>query len=811
MAACAGALGFGPRVIFLPQMYPTLTVVPPSIELDGPESGAQLVATLRSPDGSQRDVTAEVSVSAENDCVQVSDGGFIRARRDGATSVIVTMNERQARVGVIVRRTQDNSAVSFRRDVVAALGVGGCNQGACHGTPSGKNGFALSLRGSDPTADFRTLTRDYLGRRTWAGDADSSLLLRKGMGVIPHEGGVHWRVGSLPAARVRHWLQAGCPDDPPSLAIVTRLEVLPSQIVLTIPGAVHALAVHAHFSDGTARDVTRLCAYSSSRPAIAEVGETGRVRLASEGEAAILVRYLEAQQVVHFTAIDSKREFTWSAPPETNEIDRLVFAKLRQLQLRPAGLCSDATFLRRVTLDLTGSLPTPAEARAFLNDPSPNKRERAIDRLLDSPLFADYWAMKWADVLRVSRKSMHAKGAAGLHQWLRTELAANAPFDQIVRQLLTATGSSALIPPANFYRAVRDASSQAEAVAQVFCGVRLQCAKCHNHPSDRWTQDDYSAMTAFFARVRIRPDSSMTPPPKDALPSAEVVYLDRNGESVHPRTGQPVPPRPLGGAPMTIDGDRRAAFADWLVSPTNPFFSRSVVNRTWFHLFGRGIVDPVDDFRDSNPPSHPELLDYLASEFSTHRFELRRLLRLVLNSSTYQLDSTTGESRRGGDAYFARSTPRLLTAEQLLDAIGDVMESPERFAGAPANRRAIQLPDGDPNHPFLKAFGQPARELPCECERNEDSNIAQALQMVSGPSLHNKLRDPNNRIGRLLQKKLGASEIVEELTLAAYGRLPLAHELQAARDHLARGTDPRKELEDLIWAFLNSPEFLYRH
>jgi Protein of unknown function (DUF1549)/Protein of unknown function (DUF1553) len=806
----AAAAGFAQRAIFPVATESALTVLPASVELDGRRACVQLIVVGKAPDSSSRDVTAQAVYRPDDDLIAIEPNGFVRARRDGTTTLTVEANGKSLRVPVTVRRTAEAMPVSFRRDVIAALSVGGCNQGSCHGTPAGKNGFALSLRGGDPAADFRALTRDQFGRRTSSADPDASLMLQKGLGTMPHEGGVRWRAESVPAQLVRDWIAAGCPNDSPALPSIARLEILPGPRTVHVPDMDQQLAVRAHFADGGSRDVTRLCVFTSSDPAIADVGETGRVVFARTGEAAILVRYLDVMQVIQLTCVDARPEFQWPSPPEVNDVDRLLFAKLKQMRIAPADMCSDAQFLRRVSLDLTGAVPTPAEARAFLNDPTPNKRERAIDRLLESPGFADFWALKWADVLRTSRKTMQVKGAQGLHGWLRAHLAANTPFDRIVRELLTATGSSAVSPAGNFYRVARDPSGQAEAVAQLFCGVRLQCAKCHNHPFERWTQDDYVGMASFFARVRARPDPTFAPPAKNAAPEAEIVYVERTGELTNPRTGQPVPPRPLGGTPLLADGDRRVALADWLTAPANPFFARSVANRVWFHLFGRGIVDPVDDLRDSNPPAHPALLDFLARDFATHQYDLRRLLRLVLLSRTYQLGESGGTAGNNDDKYFARSRPRLLSAEQLLDAVCDVTGVPERFAGLPLGTRAVQLPDGDGQHPFLKAFGQPARELPCECERDGESNLAQALQLVSGPTLHDKLREPKNRIGGLLAKAGAENELFEELFLAAYGRLPQPRELETAHEHMAKAGDPRRGLEDLLWALLNSPEFLFR-
>jgi len=809
LVICIVGSGFSQRAVFLTRSEPTLCVAPTSLSFDGSRASAQLIVSMQSADRAVQDVTAEASYHAVGDCISVEPNGFIRAKRDGTTSLTIEMAGKSLTLPVSVRHSAETNPPSFRREVVAALSVGGCNQGSCHGIPAGKNGFALSLRGADPAADFRALTRDQFGRRTSGVDPNASLILRKGLGAISHDGGVRWRANTVPADVVSDWITAGCPDDSPPLPSSARLEILSSARVLYSPYMNQQLVVRAHFVDSPPRDVTRLCVFTSSDPLIADVGATGKVTFARPGEAAILVRYLDNMQVIQLTCVDARVEFQWPNPPENNEVDRLLFAKLRQMHIAPAELCGDAQFLRRVSLDVTGALPTPAECRSFLDDQSPNKRERVIDRLLDSPGFADFWALKWSDVLRTSRKTMQVKGAHGLHEWLREQLASNTPFDRIVRELLTATGSSAVFPPANFYRVTRDPSGQAETVAQLFCGVRLQCAKCHNHPFERWTQDDYAGMAAFFARVHTRPDSTVLPPAKNAVPEAELVYLARSGEFVNSRTGQPVAPRPLGGPPLRVEADRRAALADWLITPKNPFFARSAANRIWFHLFGRGIVDPVDDFRDSNPPAHPELLEFLAQDFAAHKYDLRRLLRLVLNSRAYQLRDRDGNDK-SDDKYFAHARPRLMSAEQLLDAVCDVSGVPEHYAGWPLGTRAIQLPDGDAEHPFLKAFGQPARELPCECERDGESNLTQALQLVSGLTLHEKLREPNNRIGDLLAKGAGEKEMLEELYLAALGRSPRASELEAAHEHLAKAGDARRGLEDLFWALLNSPEFLFR-
>jgi hypothetical protein len=418
-----------------------------------------------------------------------------------------------------------------------------------------------------------------------------------------------------------------------------------------------------------------------------------------------------------------------------NYVDRFVFAKLKQMSIPPSDLCSDAEFLRRAYLDVCGLLPTREVVERFLADKDPSKRAKLVDQLLERPEFADFWALKWADVFRSNRKTIQLKGAASFQQWLRENVRNNVPFDAMVREMLTANGSTYGNPPANYYRIAKDPQSLAETTAQLFFGVRMQCAKCHNHPFERWTQDDYYSTAAWFARVRLKKDT-LNPAANPQTPGAEFVYVSRDGEVSQPRSGKTMQPKFLGGATPTIPQgkDRREVFSDWLTSTENPFFAKSVANRVWFHLNGKGIVDPVDDFRESNPSCNDELLDALAKDFADHKYDVKHLIRTILNSRTYQLSSQPTDGNRDDAKYFSHAVTKLLTAEQLLDALCDVTGLPEKFQGLPLGTRAIQLPDGEVNHPFLKTFGQPARELACECERESDSNLAQALQLINGPT-----------------------------------------------------------------------------
>jgi hypothetical protein len=616
---------------------------------------------------------------------------------------------------------------------------------------------------------------------------------------------VRFAPGSLPAHILRTWIAEGAKHDLDSAAALQKIEVVPRPRLRYAPARWQQLAVLAHFADGRTRDVTALTVFSTSDRAIASVSAAGLVEFAQAGEVAVLCRYLEAMQAVNLVYLEPKPGFVWQPPPEANFIDRHVFAKLKLLSLPPSELCDDATFIRRAYLDLGAILPSPDEVRAFLADPALDKRARLADRLLARPEYVDFWTMKWMDVLRATRTNLKPKGLDAYRGWLSEHLAKNTPLDQVVRELLTAQGNPFTVGPANYFRALRTPEELGEATAQLFCGVRMQCARCHNHPFEKWTQDDYYGLAAFFAQVGRKTMGAK------ALGVEEIV-LDPKGEVKHLRTAQVMPPRIFGVTlPAAKDADRRQALAGWLTGKDNPFFARAAVNRLWYHLCGRGIVDPVDDFRESNPPANEALLDALAKDFVAHGHDVRYLIRTIMASRTYQLSATGNELNRGDAKYFSHTIVKLLTAEQLLDAIGIATGVPEAFAGVPPGTRATQLPDGEANHPFLKAFGQPARDLPCECERGDEANIGQALQLLNAGTINKKLAAPDNRIGGLLKRGLTVPQMAEELYLATLSRPPREDEVRDVAAYVARAASVRRAWEDIQWALLNSKEFMYRH
>jgi hypothetical protein len=716
--------------------------------------------------------------------------------------------------------------VSFQRDVMAVLSKAGCNAGTCHGNQNGKNGFKLSLRGEDPAADLAALTRDTFGRRTNSLRPEQSLVLLKATAAVPHEGGRRFPVDSPEYRMLFHWIAARLPTDPSDTSALERVTVTPTQQVLIEPADHVQLRVIAAFADGKTRDVTALACFEPSNPSVS-VSAAGEVRHIADGsgrvtETAIMVRYLNRQATVQFAFVPTRPGFAWHDVPEANYIDRHVFTKLRTLRMQPSELCADHVFLRRAYLDTIGTLPTVKETKAFLADIRLDKRARLIDQILERPEFADFWALKWSDLLRNEEKALDRKGVQVFHQWIRQSIAEGKPLNEFARELIAARGSTYDHPPANYYRSLRDPYTRAEATAQVFLGIRLQCAKCHNHPFDRWTQNDYHGLAATFSRIdyRVLENSRRDNLDKHEFIGEQIVWLSRTGDIKHPRTGELMSPGYLGRAMPEERDDRLQALADWIAEPANPYFARTQVNRVWFHLMGRGIVDPIDDFRVSNPPSNPALLDELAADFASHRFSLKHLVRTILNSRTYQLTAKPNDSNAADEVNFSHALPRRLQAEVLLDSVAQVLERPVKFNGYPLGVRAIQLPGAQVGRTrgerptladeFLKSFGKPERLLACECERGDQPNQTNALQLLSGELLNDLLTDPANRLGRMLTAGKLDTEILEEFYLAALCRLPSPAERRYAADYCAKAGERRKALEDLVWAVLNAKEFLLR-
>jgi hypothetical protein len=716
-------------------------------------------------------------------------------RGDGQTSTGVSPNSFPERV-------------SFLHDVVPILTREGCNSGACHGTPSGKNGFRLSLRGYDTRLDFESLTRDMQGRRINRLEPDASLLLLKASGQMPHGGGRRFDPHSWHYEILRRWIAQDVVDDSSRASSLTKLEIIPNRQILIEPKTDLQLCVRAKYGDGSIRDVTNLTRFSLNDEAVAKVSADGKVTRLAKGEVAVSAEYMNRMATASVLFVNEA--FVWRQPAENNALDHHVFSKLKLLQIEPSALSDDDEFLRRAYLDAIGRLPSPEEATHFLADRNPSKRDQLIDALLERPEFTDWWAMKWADRLGCNQRFVGKIGAVKYHEWIRQAILANMPEDEFVRCILTAGGGNYGYPPAGFYRRLRDPLVRAEEVAQLFLGVRLQCARCHNHPGEHWTQDDYYGLAAFFARLQYRDGPFFV----QIYDKEETVFPTRQGEVVQPRTGQVAAPKFLGDSIAAVPPhvDRREVLASWLTRPDNPFFARAAVNRIWFHLFGRGIVDPVDDFRSTNPPSHEDLLSFLASDFVQHGFDRKHMIRTIMKSRTYQLSSRTTPTNAGDDKYFSHARVRLMGAEQLLDAVVSATGTAEKFPGWPLGTPAVALADGEYQHPFLEAFGRPARAMACECERGSDTTLTQALQLVGGRVLQDRIHNDQGRVARLIASGRKNGEIVDELFLATLTRHPSPEE---ERDLVVRldsvGRDRRQAIEDVLWALINHKEFLFQH
>lgn len=776
---------------------------PAKFDLLGKRSQQQLLVTGKYGED-VRDLTAAAVFTSSNPSVVKIDGSIAHPVGNGEATITAAVGGQSVVVPVVVKNMEAPAPVSFKNETQMALTKAGCNMGACHGSPSGKGGFRLSLRAYDSPLDIMTVRSEFFGRRTNIMEPAASLLLRKPLMEVAHGGGKRLKKGDPAHLVLEQWIAEGMQLDPQTEPDLLRIETVPSKRVLRQPAARQQIVVLGHFSDGSVRDLTALADFSSSNESVGSVNAQGLVSKNGRGETAVLARYLDKMSTTYLTFLEDVPGFVWNNPAELNFVDSAVFEKLKQLQILPSDICADDEFLRRVTLDLTGRLPTSEEAREFLADQSPNKRAAVVDRLLDSNEFASFWSLKWADVLRSNSKKLKTAGVHKFREWIYESIRTDKPLDQFARELITANGSVFENPPANFWRASRDPQDATETTAQLFLGVRIQCAKCHNHPFERWTQDNYYGIAAAFARVG-RKNSV------DA--DEEVIFTQAGGEVTQPRTNKQMKVHLLlkGDVDVPADQDRRVVFAQWLTSAENPFFSKSVVNRIWGHLMGRGIVEPVDDFRDSNPPSNARLLDELSKQFASNGFSQKWAIRAICNSRTYQLSSRKNPFNKDDEIYCSHANTRLLSAEQLLDGICAVTNVPEQFPGMPLGTRATELADPPTDHYFLKVFGQPQREMACQCERSSESNLSQALQMINGPVVHNKLRADNGRIATMIKDNKTDDEIITAMYLAALARNPSSEEMAASKQHIGNQQDRRQALEDVGWAILNSKEFLFQH
>jgi hypothetical protein len=712
--------------------------------------------------------------------------------------------------------------VSFQSEVMAVLSRAGCNQGVCHGNLNGKGGFKLSLRGQDADFDLAALTRDQLGRRVNPQNPASSLILMKPTGQVAHEGGVRFGIDSNEYRIFHNWIAQGMKLDPKTAPTLTKLIVTPSEQYLVQPKKAITITARATFSDGKSKDVSSLAVFESTNPKI-EVSRDGHVESDEPGETSIVVRYLDHQATALLAFVPERKEFVWKKPAVHNYIDTHVDTRLQKLRMNPSELCSDADFVRRAFLDVIGLLPTPPETRDFLADQRPDKRARLIDTLLARPEYADTWALKWADLLKVEEKALDKTGVKVFQGWIRARMAENKPLNEMARELVSSRGSTYKEPAANYYRSLREPQVRSEAFAQVFLGIRMMCAKCHNHPFNQLTQNDYHQLAAFFPRVDYKLIDNTR---RDKLDLHEfigeqIVFMNRTGEIKHPVSREVLKPKFLGGYVPTLSekDDRLILLANWVAEPTNPYFAKTQANRTWYWLMGKGIVDPEDDFRQSNPPVNGPLLDALTKDLVEHNFDQKHLIKTIMLSRTFQLSSLPTPGNRDDETNFSHNIVRGLSAEALLDAISQVTSVAATFDGYPEGTRAAQVPSlpslrrKEPlegGMKFLRQFGKPERLLTCSCERNDATTLAQALQMMTGPLVNRAVSAPNNRLGKLMKAGKSNAEIVEELFMAALSRTPNDRERSAILARIEAAPERRVVLEDVLAGLLSSKEFMLR-
>ena len=778
-----------------------LTVEPTVLVLGGANPQQQLLITARTVSGRLLDVTHLCELTSSDPGIVSLSRAVVRGRREGTAEVRIRLGTLSAKVPVQVRDVANFPPVHFATDVMPLFSKLGCNSGGCHGKASGQNGFKLSVFGFDVQADYDALVKEARGRRVFPAAPQSSLFLTKPTGQVPHGGGRRLDAVSADYQLLRAWIAQGMPFGGDNPRHVVGLRVSPSERLLGF-GADQQILATAEFSDGCHRDVTSAASYVSNADHVAQVDREGRIRTGqAPGEAAITVQYMGQVAVVIARVPRPGAPDPYPSLPICNKVDELIGAKRKAMGLLPSVLCDDATFLRRTYLDVLGTLPTPAEVRAFLADKHTAKRERLIDKILDRPEYADYWALKWSDILLVNRDKLGDRGAFELHRWLRRQFALNRPYDRWVRELLTASGPSAKHGPVNFFRAAQTTEDVTKAVSQAFLGIRLECAQCHHHPFDQWSQDDFYGLAGFFNGMQRKPMKQG---------EGELVFHAGFRATNLPQTTRLVTTRPPGGPPLKVlpDSDPRQQLADWMTNPTNPWFARLAVNRLWKHYLGRGLVEPEDDLRSTNPATNEPLLAYLAARLVADRYDFKPVTRLILNSRTYQLSSVPNATNRDDEQNYSHSRTRRLTAEVLLDAICAATESPESFPGQPRGTRAIELWDNRLPSYFLDVFGRSERTSPCECGRSNEPTMAQCLHLMNAPEVERKIASPTGRVARLLEARAGEKQIVEELCLAALGRPPGEKERRAARKLFAQGP-PNQAAQDFLWALLNSYEFLF--
>mgnify|MGYP002623975449 CR=1 FL=1 len=782
----------------------TIKVYPKTINLTTSRDHQSIIVQALHPNGITTDVTKEAKLTLANPALAKVEKSSVKPLSDGKTELTVSYGGKNVKIPVTVAKAKTDRPISFKMDVMPVFMKTGCNQGSCHGAARGKDGFRLSLFGYDPDGDYHRLTREIGGRRLNLALPVESLLMEKGLGKVPHSGGKRFEVGSEYYHTLMRWLEAGAPNDKAAVPKVVSLEIYPKGAVLDGLGATQQITVRALYADGTDRDVTTLAKFSSNNDNSAKVGQDGIVTAQNRGESFIMARFDTHTVGTHFITLPKGLKFAWKSTPEYNYVDKLMHEKFKKLRIQPSGVCSDSEFLRRASLDITGTLPTPADYVAFVNDKDEKKREKLVDTLLGRKEFVELWVMKWAELLQIrTSRQVSYKSMLRYYNWLQDKIARNVPMDKMVQELLGSRGGTFANAATNYYQNEQATLKVSENVAQVFMGMRIQCAQCHNHPFDRWTMDDYYSFAAFFSQIgRKRAED----------PREIIIYNRGSGEVRHPVGNRVMKPKFLGGEEPDVKGkDRRIIMAEWLASSKNPFFAKNLANIVWAHFFGKGIIDEVDDVRISNPAVNPELLNELAKRFTDYKYDFKKLVRDICTSRTYQLSTATNTTNEKDTKNFSHGSLRRLRAEVLLDAISQVTNTKNKFRGLPLGARAVQIADGNTSTYFLSTFGRARRESVCSCEVKMEPNLSQALHLLNGQTLQSKIQQ-----GRLsetwLKENKNPRQIIEDLYIRCLTRKPTAAEMKKLEGILADEKENVKRfLEDVMWALLNSREFLFNH
>ncbi|MDA1051712.1 MAG: DUF1549 and DUF1553 domain-containing protein [Planctomycetota bacterium] len=780
-----------------------LNVYPADVQLTTVRDRQSLIVQAKYPDGLTRDVTAEATFALSNGELARLDKNVLYPKADGAAELTIGYAGLEVKVPVEVLRATEDSPISFQLDVMPVWMKSGCNTGSCHGAASGKDGFRLSLFGFDPVGDYFRLTREMPGRRINLAIPEASLVMEKTTGVVPHTGGKRFDMNSEYADTLLRWLRAGVPQDQGEVPKVVAVEIYPKGAVLDGEGATQQINVRAKYSDGTDRDVTSVAYFLSNNDNSAVIEQNGVVTAANRGEAFIMARFETHTVGTHFIVLPKGLQFQWNEVAANNFVDELMYEKFKKLRIQPSELCTDEEFLRRVSLDVVGVLPTVDEYHTFVNDPDPNKREKLVDELLGRKEFVEMWVMKWAELLQVRTTQQIAyKPMLRFYNWIQERIASNMPMDQMVQELLGASGGTFENAATNYYQMEGDPKKVAENVAQVFMGMRTQCAQCHNHPLDRWTMDDYYSFAAFFAQIGRKGGED---------PREQIIFNSGGGEVNHPVGGRVMKPKFLGGEEPDLAGqDRRVAMANWLASAENPYFAKNLANIVWNHFFGQGIINEVDDVRISNPAVNPELLDSLGQKFTEYKYDFKKLVRDICTSRTYQLSTATNDTNASDTKNFSHASLRRVRAEILLDLISQVTDTKNKFGGLPEGARAVQIANGNTSTYFLSTFGRATRESVCACEVKVEPNLSQALHLLNGDTLQGKVGQ-GNLIGRRLEEKVAPEQIVEELFIRCLTRRPTEKEKNDLNTVIAEVEDKKQVLEDVFWALLNAREFVFNH